>query len=105
MALRRKLVSTAMVLLVVLAIFMQTRLGSNIPATMDIKEKFTTDFRLEDCKFKNEARSPYFILEPNYQLLLEGKKGGQELRLVITVLDKTQEINLNGIGKIITRVV
>ena len=34
-------------------------------------EEFTTDFRLEDCKFKTRGINPYFILKPGYRLVLE----------------------------------
>lgn len=42
----------------------------------------------------------YFILQPGYQLILEGKEGGKDLRLEITVLYETKTID-----GVLTRVV
>lgn len=68
-------------------------------------DKFTKDFRLQDCSFLTEGSNPYFILEPGYQLVFEGEEDGETLRIVITVLDETETINLPEIGAIETRVV
>jgi len=54
--------------------------------------EFTTDFRLEDCKFKTKGLNPYFILIPGYQLVLES----DEEKSVETVLYDTKKINLDG---------
>lgn len=59
--------------------------------------QFTEDLRAEDCTFETTGSNRYFILEPNYQLVLENKKGD---RLVITVLNETRKI-----GNVETRVV
>ncbi len=39
------------------------------------------------------GRNPYFILEPNYVLTLEGKDEGKNAQLIITVLDQTRKID------------
>ncbi|MGD8521149.1 MAG: hypothetical protein PVF56_08395 [Desulfobacterales bacterium] len=66
--------------------------------------EFTTDFRLEDCKFKTKGINPYFILEPGYRLILETPEGEPEReRSVETVLCDTKKIILDG-SKIRTRV-
>ena len=67
--------------------------------------QFTTRFRLEDCKFKTIGANPHFILKPGYRLVLEGDDDGEEVRVVKTVLRKTENIFLPGIGKVQTRVV
>ena len=54
--------------------------------------EFTTDFRIEDCTFETTGSSPYFILEPGYQLVLES----DEEKAVETVLQDTKWINLGG---------
>lgn len=41
----------------------------------------------------NTGRNAYFILEPGYQLVLEGKEAGQRTTLTITVLDETKLVN------------
>ena len=60
---------------------------------------FTTEFRLEDCKFKTKGINPFFILKPGYQLVLES----EDEKSVETVLYDTKKINLDG-RKIKTRV-
>lgn len=71
----------------------------------DTKDKFTKDFRLQDCTFQTEGSNPYFILEPGYQLVLEGQEDGETVRLVITVLDETETVTLPDVGAIETRIV
>jgi hypothetical protein len=70
---------------------------------------FTDNFMLEKCEgFSNTGSNPYFILEPDYQLVLEGKEGKKTLRVVITVLDLTKPVTVDIDGlptEIITRVV
>lgn len=63
--------------------------------------EFTTDFRLEDCKFKHTGINPFFILKPGYRLVLE--EPGVE-KSVETVLRDTKKIILDG-RRIKTRVV
>ena len=74
---------------------------------------FTTDFRLEDCKFKDKGENPYFILKPGYQVVLESVDDDDlvEERSVETVLRDKKTIYLDDDGskgkgrKIKTRVV
>jgi hypothetical protein len=47
------------------------------------------DFGLATCKLASSGRSPYFVLEPGHQLVLQG--GG--VRMQITVLNETKDIN------------
>lgn len=61
---------------------------------------WTDTFRLEGCAFSTVGRNPYFILEPGYRLVLEGKEGRKILRLEIIVLNETKKI-----GNVETRVV
>ncbi|KRT65557.1 MAG: hypothetical protein XU11_C0024G0020 [Candidatus Dadabacteria bacterium CSP1-2] len=54
---------------------------------------FTDSFMLEDCNgFSSTGSNPFFILEPGYQLILEGEEGGVDMHLTITVLNKTKTI-------------
>jgi hypothetical protein len=56
-----------------------------------------TDFPLlASCKLQTTGKNPYFVLEPGYQLVLEG--GG--VKLEVTVLDETKKV-----GGVETRVV
>lgn len=68
-------------------------------------QRFTTEFRLEDCSFVTQGANPYFILEPGYQLVFEGEEDGAALRLEITVLDETVTVDVPGVGAVEARVV
>jgi len=62
---------------------------------------FTTEFFQEDCTFTDTGTTPFFILQPHYQLVLSGEeKDGTETELIITVLDDTEEVD-----GVVTRVV
>lgn len=63
-------------------------------------KSFTESFKQESCSFINTGRNQYFILEPGYQLILEGMDGKEKVKLVITVLNKTKKI-----GNVETRIV
>ncbi len=55
---------------------------------------FTDSFMLEECDgFSNTGSNPFFILEPDYQLIFEGEEGKVDTHLTITVLDETQMID------------
>lgn len=74
------------------------------PDLCDNNVYFTTDFRLEDCRFKTKGENPYFILRPGYRIVLETPEGEDEReRSVETVLKETKRINFDG-RKIRTRV-
>ncbi|HJU33909.1 MAG TPA: hypothetical protein VJ695_02180 [Nitrososphaera sp.] len=55
--------------------------------------EYTTFFRAEDCNYTSTGRNPYFILEPNFQLVLLGQEGGEAAQLTITVLNETRQVN------------
>ena len=80
-------------------------LSSGIVMARDEEPQFTTEFRLEDCVFQAKGVNPYFILQPGYQLVLEGEEGGETTRVVITVLPETENISLPDMGRAKTRVV
>lgn len=67
--------------------------------------EFTSSFRLGDCSFKTTGENPYFILRPGYRSVFEGEEDGEMVRVVITVLNDTEQIRLPGIGTVQTRVV
>jgi hypothetical protein len=75
-------------------------------AVMEEEEpEFTADFRMEDCTFETAGENVYFILRPGYQLVLEGEEDGEVVRVEITVLDETEDIILQEMGEVETRVV
>jgi hypothetical protein len=65
------------------------------------RRKFTTDFRLDECDFRNTGRNTYFSLNPGDFLKLADSKESVE----ITVLDDTHPVTVPGVGTIVTRVV
>lgn len=54
------------------------------------KDLWTTEFAAEKDELSATGRNPYFILEPGYQLVLEGE--GRKEHLTITVLDETKRV-------------
>jgi hypothetical protein len=59
------------------------------------ENEYTASFRAEDCTFSSTGRNPFFILEPNYQLVLAGGggEGSEAAQVTITVLNETREVN------------
>lgn len=68
-------------------------------------EEYTQDYRVENCTFVSKGESTYFILKPGYQLVFEGIKEGMQARWVHTVLDRTETIEVPGIGEVEIRAV
>ncbi len=54
---------------------------------------FRKEFAVMVDQFTSAGRSDYFVLEPDYQLTLEGEKDGQKSSLVVTVLPETARID------------
>jgi hypothetical protein len=50
---------------------------------------FTDTFMIEKCQFSTTGSNPFFILQPGYQLVLEGQEQKVDVELTITVLDET----------------
>lgn len=67
--------------------------------------QFTSEFRFGDCNFLTRGNNPYFILQPEYQLLLEGEENGETARLLVTVLPRIKRISVPNLGTVTTRVV
>jgi hypothetical protein len=63
-------------------------------------KEFTASLMQDSCVFITTGRNPYFILEPGYQLVLEGIERNDTTHLVITVLNETKKI-----GGVETRIV
>ena len=63
-------------------------------------KQFTDSFLQDSCSFQTTGHNNYFILEPGYQLVLEGMEGKDKIKLVITVLNETKKI-----GNVETRIV
>jgi hypothetical protein len=70
------------------------------PPAAKSKVWYTDEFFIEDCTFADTGANQFFILEPGYQLSFAGEEDGEEVELVITVLDETKEVD-----GVLTRVV
>lgn len=57
------------------------------------KDPWTDTFRVEEDEWASTGRNPYFILEPGYELVYEGVDDGEEVKLIITVLDQTKTVD------------
>jgi hypothetical protein len=62
-------------------------------STDQTTEGWMSSFDLENCDFASTGENNYFILIPGYQVTLEGEEDGEELQLVITVLNETKVVD------------
>jgi len=67
--------------------------GINTYASPANNQEWQNAFDLEDCDLASNGANSYFILEPGYQLILEGQEDGAEIQLKITVLNETKVVN------------
>ncbi len=56
-------------------------------------QEFTDSFPMQQCTFSSTGKNPFMILEPGYQLTLQGVDEGENVRLTITVLNETKVID------------
>jgi hypothetical protein len=71
-----------------------------VPSLSADSKQFTEKFNVSSCSWSSTGRNDFFILEPGYQQILEGRDGKDSVRLVVTVLNETKTI-----GGVETRVV
>ena len=57
------------------------------------RDGFEDEFNVAKESFASTGRNDYFILEPGYQLVLEGKDHGKPAKLVITVTNDTKKVD------------
>jgi hypothetical protein len=62
-------------------------------STDQTTEGWMTSFDLEDCNFATTGENSYFVLEPGYQVILGGQEDGEDLQLVMTVLNETKVVD------------
>jgi hypothetical protein len=67
--------------------------GESVADLQGAENEYTRSFRAENCTFSSTGRNPFFILEPNFQLVLGGEDAGDAAQLMITVLNETREVN------------
>jgi hypothetical protein len=56
-------------------------------------DSFTRTFGEDARDFASTGANPFFVLEPGYTMVLEGKADGAEARITITVLAQTKTID------------
>jgi hypothetical protein len=65
----------------------------DVPSSPSPQTSFLTDQPLENCNYASTGKNDYFILEPRYQVILEGKEDGKKLQMIMTVLDETKIVD------------
>jgi hypothetical protein len=60
--------------------------------TPDNPKRFTETFNLSSCSWSSTGRNDFFILQPGYQQVYEGKDGNAAVRLEINVTNETRKI-------------
>lgn len=68
-------------------------LGSNTSGSPASNQEWQDSFNLENCNLTPNGANSYFILEPGYQLVLEGQEDGALIQLNISVLNETKIVN------------
>ena len=62
-------------------------------STDQTTQGWMTSFDLENCNFASSGENNYFVLEPGYRVILGGQEDGEELELVMTVLNETKVVD------------
>ena len=65
----------------------------DVSSSPSLQTSFLTDHPLENCNFASIGKNDYFILEPGYQVILEGEEDGEKLQLIISVMTETKIVN------------
>src|SRR4051812_46350434 len=64
-----------------------------IESTENKTNGWKSSFDLNGCNFSSIGSNDYMILNPGYQLILEGKENATDIQLSITVLNETKTVN------------
>ena len=68
--------------------------SSSTPLSTDqTSQGWMTTFDLKNCDFVSSGENTYFVLKPGYQVILRGQEDGEELQLVMTVLNETKVVD------------
>ena len=70
--------------------YIQDILYINYVHPCSTSERWMTSFDLENCDFTSTGKNSYFVLEPEYQVILEGEEDSEILQMVMTVLNETK---------------
>ena len=57
------------------------------------RTSFLTDQPLENCNFASTGKNDYFILEPGYQVILEGEEDDEKIQLIMSVMNETKIVD------------
>jgi hypothetical protein len=60
------------------------------PSGASPAKRWTDTFNVSQCAWASTGRNDYFVLEPGYQQLFDGREGKDAVHLVITVLGDTR---------------
>ncbi len=64
-----------------------------VPVAGAAEKKFTDTFNVDKAELSSVGTNRYFVLAPGYCLVLEGKEGGKQTVLTITVLNETKVVD------------
>jgi uncharacterized membrane protein YkoI len=56
-------------------------------------DPWTDTFVVDKADLASRGRNPFFVLEPGYELVYEGKDGKDTVKLIVTVLDDTKTVD------------
>ncbi len=72
-------------------LFLMAVAGLSIPpASAAAPERFTSDFRLAQCEgFSTAGQNPYFVLEPGFETVLEGRESKADVSVTALVTEET----------------
>lgn len=68
-------------------------LAAQDPSTTALRRGWSPTLATQDEPMTSTGRNRFFVLEPGYQLVLQGKDGRKTVDLVITVLDETRRVD------------
>lgn len=65
----------------------------DVSSSHTLQTSFLTDQPLVNCNFTSTGKNDYFILEPGYQVILEGEEDGEKLQLIMSVMNETKIVD------------
>jgi hypothetical protein len=65
----------------------------DISSSPSPRASFLTDQPLENCNFASTGKNDYFILEPGYQVILDGEEDGEKIQLIMSVMNETKIVD------------
>jgi hypothetical protein len=63
-----------------------------IPSGAAPAKRWTDSFNVSECAWASSGRNDYFVLEPGYQQVFDGREGKDSVHLIITVLGETRRV-------------